>query len=175
MYLLVRTNVDARSVEQAIRAEVASIDSDQPVIKVKTADDLVNDARTQPRFLMMLIGAFALTALVLAVVGLYGMLSHAVAQRQREFGIRMALGADSGHLLRLVLRQGLTLTAIGIVIGLGVALLSMRFVAALLFQVGTRDVITFIAAPMVFLSVALVASYVPARRAMRSEPMNVIK
>ena len=175
MYLLVRTNINARSVEPAIRAQVATIDSDQPVIKVKTVDELLNDARTQPRFLMMLIGAFAVTALVLALVGIYGMLSHAVAQRQREFGIRMALGADSKHLLRLVLRQGLTLTVIGILIGLGAALLFMRFVAALLFQVGARDLMTFIAAPIIFLCVALVASYVPARRAMRSEPMNVMK
>jgi predicted permease len=175
MYLLVRTDIDARSVEPAIRAQIAAIDSDQPVIKVRTVDDLLNNARTQPRFLMMLIGAFAVTALVLAVIGLYGMLSHAVAQRQREFGIRMALGAESKHLLRLVLRQGLTLTAIGIVIGLGAALLVMRLVASLLFQVGARDLMTFIAAPMIFLCVALVASYVPARRAMRSDPMDVIK
>jgi predicted permease len=175
MYLLVRTNINARSVEPAIRAQVAAIDSDQPVIKVKTVDDLLNDARTQPRFLMMLIGAFAATALVLALVGIYGMLSHAVAQRQREFGIRMALGADSTHLLLLVLRQGLVLTVIGILIGLGAAFLFMRFVAALLFQVGARDLMTFIAAPIIFLCVALVASYVPARRAMRSEPMNVMK
>jgi putative ABC transport system permease protein len=175
MYLLVRTDIDARTVEPAIRAQIAAIDSDQPVIKVQTVDDLLNNARAQPRFLMMLVGAFAVTALVLAVIGLYGMLSQAVAQRRQEFGIRMALGAEGKHLLRLVLRQGLMLTSIGIALGLGAALLLMRFVASLLFQVGERDPITFIAAPMVFLCVALVASYVPARRAMHSDPMSVIK
>jgi predicted permease len=175
MYLLLRTDIDARTVEPAIRAQIAAIDSDQPVIKVRTVDDLLNNARTEPRFLMMLIGAFAVTALVLAVVGLYGMLSHAVAQRRQEFGIRMALGADGRHLLGLVLRQGLMLTSIGIALGLGASLFLMRFVASLLFQVGERDLLTFVAVPVVFLFVALVASYVPARRAMRSDPLTVIR
>jgi len=175
MYLLVRTDVPPRTVESAVRAQIAGVDNDQPIIKVQTVDDLLDNARTQPRFLLMLIAAFAATALVLAVIGIYGMLSYAVAQRRPEFGIRLALGAERGDLMRMVLRHGLALTLTGMVLGLAAALAVTRFVASLLYGVGTRDWITFIAAPVIFLGIALVASYVPARRATRAEPIEAIK
>lgn len=175
MYLLVRTQVAAKGVERAIRAQISALDSSQPVIKVETLDDLISDQRVQPRFMLTLISIFAATAFVLAVVGIYAMLSHAVAERRREFGIRLALGADRNNLLKLVLRQALVLTCSGIALGLGTALLLMRFVEALLFKADTRDMLTFIAAPAVFLCIALAASYGPARRAMRSSPLDVIR
>jgi ABC-type antimicrobial peptide transport system permease subunit len=138
-------------------------------------DDLLDNARTQPRFLLMLIGAFAATALVLAVIGIYGLLSYSVAQRRQEFGIRLALGAERGDLLRLVLRRGLSLTATGIVLGLAAALMLTRFVSSLLYQVSTRDWITFVAAPVVFICIAFLASYLPAQRATRANPIEAIK
>jgi predicted permease len=175
MYLLVRTDVAPRSIESAVRAQIAAVDPDQPVIKVQTVDDLLDSARTQPRFLLMLISAFAATAMVLAVIGIYGMLSYAVAQRRQEFGIRLALGAERRDLLRMVLRRGLALATTGIVLGLAAAFLLTRFVATLLYGIGTRDAITFIATPLIFVAIALLASYVPARRATRAEPIEAIK
>jgi predicted permease len=175
MYLLLRTTVPPLRVETAVRAQIAAVDRDQPVIKVLTVDDLLDNARTQPRFLLLLIAAFAATALVLAVIGIYGMLSYAVAQRRQEFGIRLALGAERSDLLRMVLRRGLALTTTGIVLGLAAALLFTRFVSSLLYGIGTRDVITFIATPVLFLGIALLASYVPARRATRADPIEAIK
>jgi putative ABC transport system permease protein len=175
MYLLVRTNVSPRSIESAVRAQISAVDSNQPVIKVQSAEDLLDNARTQSRFLLMLIAAFATTALVLAVIGIYGTLSYAVARRRQEFGIRLALGAERGHLLRLVLRRGLALSATGVLLGLASALVLTRFVSSLLYHVGTQDLFTFIAAPTLFLSVALLASYLPARRATRADPIEAIK
>ena len=175
MYLLLGTTVPPRAVESAVREQIAQVDPDQPVIKVRTADDLLDNARTQPRFLLMLVAAFAATALVLAIIGIYGMLSYAVAQRRQEFGIRLALGAERGDLLRLVLRRGLALTATGIVLGLAGAFLLTRFVSGLLFQVGARDPIIFLAAPALFLAIAFLASYLPARRATRANPIEAIK
>ena len=175
MYLLVQTDVPPHSVESAVRAQIAMVDSDQPVIKVQTVDDLLDNARSQPRFLLLLIVAFAATASLLAVIGIYGTLSYAIAQRRQEFGIRLALGAERGDLLHLVLRRGLALTTAGIVLGMGAALLCTRFVASLLYKVDTRDLITFLAAPAVFLFVALLASYLPARRATRADPIEAIK
>jgi putative ABC transport system permease protein len=175
MYLLLRTGVPPHSVLSAVRAQIAQVDSDQPVIKVQTVDDILDNARTQPRLLLMLIGAFAATALVLAVIGIYGMLSYAVAQRRQEFGIRLALGAERGDLLRLVLRRGMALASTGIILGIAAALLLTRFVASLLYGISARDLITFVAAPLVFVFVALLASYLPARRATRANPLEAIK
>ena len=106
MYLLVRTAVPPETLVPAIRAQIAGIDSDQPVTGILTADELMDNGRTQPRFIMMLLGLFSMTALVLAVVGIYGVLAYSVAQRQHELGIRLALGAKSADILRLVVRQG---------------------------------------------------------------------
>jgi len=175
MYLLVRTELPPQSMAVAIRAQIAAVDRDEPVIKIQTAEDILDNARTQPRLLLVLIGVFAAIALLLAVIGIYGMLSYAVAQRRQEFGIRLALGAERSDLVRLVVRFGLGLTASGLVLGLGAALLLTRFVASLLYQVSTRDLLTFIAAPAVFVCVALLASYLPARRATRANPIEAIR
>ena len=175
MYLLVRTDLPPQSVASAVRAQIASIDRDQPVIKIQTVSDILDNARTQPRFLLMLIGAFAAVALFLTLIGIFGMLSYAVAQRRQEFGIRLALGAERSHLVLLVVRRGLTLAVAGIVLGLTAALLLTRFVASLLYQVSTRDLLTFIAAPAVFVGVALLASYIPARRAGKADPIESIR
>ena len=175
MYLLVRTAVPPQTIVSAIRAQISGVDPDQPVTGILTADDLMNKSRTQPRFVMMLLGLFSVTALVLAVVGIYGVLAYSVAQRQHELGIRLALGAKSADILRLVVRQGLMLAVSGVVIGLVAALLMTRVMSSLLYKVGTHDLMTFLLAPVLFLAVAVVTSYVPARRATKVDPIEAMR
>jgi predicted permease len=175
MNLLVRTGVAPLSISSAVRAEIAAVDPEQPLSNLKTVDDLLNKSRAQPRFVILLVGIFSATALALAVIGLYGVLAYSVAQRRREFSIRLAVGAQPADILRLVLRQGLTLAAAGIAIGLTLALWLTRLVSSMLYKVGTRDATTFVLAPLVFLCVALLASYFPARRAMKVAPIDELK
>ncbi len=175
MYLLVRTAVPPQTIVSAIRAQISGVDPDQPVTGILTADDLMNKSRTQPRFVMMLLGLFSVTALILAVVGIYGVLAYSVAQRQHELGIRLALGAKSADILRLVVRQGLMLAVSGVVIGLVAALLMTRVMSSLLYKVGTHDLMTFLLAPVLFLAVAVVTSYVPARRATKVDPIEAMR
>lgn len=175
MNLLVRTAVAPQSLTSAVRAQIAMVDPDQPVTNIQTVEELVDNARSQPRFTMQLLGAFSATALVLAMIGIYGVLSYSVAQRRQEFGIRLALGAGQTDILRLVVRQGLLLAIVGIAIGLAAALWLTRLMASMLYKVGTLDVATFLLAPLVFLGVALCASYLPARRATEVDPMEALK
>jgi putative ABC transport system permease protein len=131
------------------------------------------------RFAMMLFGIFAVAALVLAAVGLYGVMSYSVTQRTHEIGIRMALGADRKDILRLVVGQGMILSAIGVIIGLAGAYLlgklASSFLSGLLFQVAVTDLLTFIVIPVVLVGVALVASFVPARRAIKVDPVVALR
>jgi predicted permease len=175
MHLVVRTNVPPMSAASVVRAQIAAVDKDQPVTKLQTVDDLMDASRAQPRFTMLLIAVFAVTALVLAMVGIYGVLSYTVAQRRQEFGIRMALGAERAQILRLVLSQGLWLTLAGIGVGLAAALLLTRLAAGLLYHVGAYDPVTFVLAPLLFVAVALLASYLPARRATRVNPVEAMR
>jgi putative ABC transport system permease protein len=175
MYLLVRTAVPPLTVVPAIRSEISGIDPDQPVTGIVTAEDLMDRSRTQPRFIMMLLGLFSLTALGLALVGIYGVLAYSVAQRQHELGIRLALGAKSADILRLVVRQGLVLAVSGVVIGLVSALVVTRVMSSLLYKIGTHDLMTFLLAPVLFLAVAVVTSYVPARRATKVDPIEAMR
>jgi len=175
MNLLVRTAVPPESMTAAVRAQIAAVDPEQPVNHIQTVDDLMEKAQSQPRFTMMLVGAFSATALLLAVIGIYGVLSYSVAQRQQEFGIRMALGAKRADILQLVLKQGLILTISGIGIGIGSALLLTRLVASILYKVSARDLLTFVVTPVVFLCIALLASYLPARRATKVDPMDALR
>ena len=135
----------------------------------------MDSSRTQPRFVMMLLTAFSTTALILAVIGIYAVLAYSVVQRQHELGIRLALGAKSGDILRLVVRQGLTLAAVGIVIGWIAALLLTRVMSSLLYKVGEHDAATFLLAPLLFLLVAVITSYVPARRATKVDPIEAMR
>jgi putative ABC transport system permease protein len=175
MNLLVRTAVDPRSIISAVRAEIAAVDPDQPITKIQTVDDIMDESRSQPRFTMLLLGVFSATALALAIIGIYGVLSYSVAQRRQEFGIRLALGAEHADILRLVVRQGLTLAVAGIVLGLISALSLTRLMASMLYHVGSLDVITFLFTPLLFLCIAVFASYLPARRAMKVDPIEALK
>ena len=175
MNLIVRTAVPPQTLAAAIRAQIAAIDAEQPVTKIQTVDELMDNARTQPRFLLALVGAFSATALILAIIGIYGVLSYSVAERQYEFGIRMALGAEREDILRLVLRHGFVLALVGIVAGLAGAFALTRLLSKMLYQTGGHDPLTFVAAPLVFLFIALAASYLPARRATKVSPIETLR
>lgn len=175
MNLIVRTDVPPDNLTSAIRAQIAALDPDQPVTKIQTVDQLMDNWRSQPRFTMLLLAVFSGTALVLAVVGIYGVLSYSVAQRRQEFGIRLALGAEQADILRLVVRQGLILALAGIAIGLLASLLLTRLMASMLYRVGARDLTTYALAPLLFLGIALVASYLPARRATQVNPIEALR
>jgi putative ABC transport system permease protein len=131
----------------AVKAAIASVDKDQPVTRVRTMEDVAAESTSRPRFRAQLVAAFAALALALAAVGLFGVLAFAVHQRAREFGVRMALGARSSDVLRLVITGGLRMTAIGVVIGLVAAVALTRFLAALLFGVKPLDPVTFLTVP----------------------------
>ena len=175
MNLLVRTDLRPQDAVGTVRAQISAIDSTQPLTDVQTAVELVNGSRAQPRFMMMLLGGFAATALVLAVVGVYGVLSYSVARRRQEFGIRLALGAHRTDILHMVMRQGLLLALTGILTGLGAALMMTRLLENVLYKTGSRDLATFVVVPVVFLLIAALASYLPARRAMNVEPVETLK
>jgi putative ABC transport system permease protein len=129
----------------------------------------------QPRFNMMLLGVFAAVAMVLAAIGIYGVIAYSVAQRTREIGIRMALGAQRPQMLQMILRQSLTVVAIGLTIGLLAAFAATRLLASLLYGVSANDVLTYISVVLLLGGAALFASYVPARRAMKVDPMIALR
>ncbi|HEY6305129.1 MAG TPA: ABC transporter permease [Candidatus Angelobacter sp.] len=175
MNLIVRTATDPREMISPVRAQIAGMDPDQPVTGIATVDELMDGSRAQSRFMMFLLGTFSATALVLAVVGIYGVLAYSVTQRWQELGIRLALGAEKSDILRLVVKQGLTVTLAGIAVGLIAALALTRVMGSLLYKVGTWDLTTFALAPLAFLAIALVASYLPARRATRVDPTEALR
>jgi predicted permease len=175
MNLLVRTAVAPDAMISGIRAQIASVDPDQPVTHAQPVDALMDSSRTQPRFIMVLLGTFSGTALVLALSGIYGVLAYSVAQRRQELSIRVALGARRGDILRLVVRQGLVLAASGIAIGTITALVVTRLMSSLLYQVSSRDLMSFASVPLLFLGIALLTSYVPARRAAEVNPVSALR
>ncbi len=173
--LVVRTSVDPMSLATQLRNAVWAVDKDQPVSNIDTMEHIVARAVARQRFSTMLLGIFAILALVLAAVGIYGVMSYSVAQRTREIGIRMALGAQRKDVLKMTVKQGLKLVLIGIGLGLVVALALTRVMASLLFGVSATDPLTFLSIPLVLLAVAAVASYIPALRATRVDPMVALR
>ena len=171
MILAVRSPQDPRGLASAIRREIQSIDPDQPIANVRTLENVTADSVAPRRMSMVLLGAFAGIALLLASVGIYGVISYLVVQRTHEIGVRMALGAQRGDVIRLVVGHAAKLVGIGTVIGLVLALFSTRTLSALLYTVGKFDVVTFVLVTVALGAVALVASYVPALRATRADPM----
>ena len=173
--LVVRTAGDPQAVAAAVREAVWSVDKDQPVSNVKTMEQVVATAVSRERFQTLLLALFATLALVLACVGLYGVISYAVVQRTHEIGVRMALGARSGHVLRLVINQGMALTLIGLVLGVGISFAVTRVMSEMLFGVTATDPLTFVGVPIVLGAIAFLACYIPARRATKVDPLVALR
>ena len=163
------------SVANAVQAAIWRVDRDQPVWRIRTLDRVMEDARGGPKLTVWLTSAFGLLALLLATIGVYGVMSYAVARRTQEVGIRMALGARSAQVLRMVLREGMTTIGIAVAIGLGVAFAATRLIASQLFGVSATDPLTFVLVPVILAVVALVACYLPARRASRVDPIVALR
>jgi predicted permease len=175
MSLVVRAQGDAATLAPAIRRAIWAVDKDQPIIRVATMEKLLTATATERRFALILFEAFGLVALVLAVIGIYGVLSGSVTERTRELGIRLALGAPTGAVLKLVLWQGLKLGAAGIALGLLGALAVTRLLQSLLFGISATDPLTFAMSAFLLLSVALIACWLPASRATRIDPMVALR
>jgi predicted permease len=174
MYLVARTS-DPTGTAAAVMKEVHALDPNVPVYEVKTMEQLLSDSLARRRFAMVALGLFALVAMILAAVGIYGVISYSVTQRTREIGIRMALGASRGDVLRMIVRQGMLLAAVGLGLGLAGALGVTRLMESLLFGVGATDPLTFIGIAVLLGGVALVACYIPARRATKVDPMAALR
>jgi putative ABC transport system permease protein len=173
--IVVRSNSDLTGLAAAVRREVLAMDKDLPVYHLKTMQELISDAVAQPRFRTLLLLIFAAVALLLSGLGLYGVMSYWVTQRTREIGVRMALGAQPGDVLRLVVGQGMALAGLGVCLGLAAAFALTRLIHSLLFAVSATDPLTFTAVPLVLCVVAFLASYIPARRATRIDPMIALR
>ncbi|HWZ34326.1 MAG TPA: ABC transporter permease [Bryobacteraceae bacterium] len=174
-YIVVRSAQDPKSLVSAVRAAVREIDPSLPIAQVLTMDEVLDGVRSRPRFLTTLLGLFSSTALVLAAVGLYGVISYSVTRRTTEFGIRMAMGAGVGDVLGLVLGQGLRLALIGVAAGAIGALALTRLIRGLLFGISSFDPMTFAAMALVLVAVTVLACVIPARRATRVDPLVALR
>jgi len=173
--LVVRTDGDPLSMVNAVRREVKAIAQNVPIVQLKTLDQAVEESLIQERLMARLSGSFGLLALLLACVGLYGVMSYAVARRTSEIGIRVALGAREQDVLWLVLRETLLLVTLGITIGLPVALASTRLISSRLFGLTPMDPVTISASTLLLAAVAALAGYLPARRAANVDPMVALR
>jgi len=173
--LIVKTTLDTASVAAAIRQEVAKIDKDLPVSDVANMPDVIEDSLAQPKFRTFLLGLFAAMALLLAATGIFGVISYSVSCRTNEIGIRVALGASRTTILRMVLRETLILTTVGLAIGIPCALAASRLLGHMLFGVSASDPVTLAAVALTLAAVAAMAGYLPARRATRVDPMQALR
>jgi predicted permease len=173
--LVVRTSVEPMSLATSVRNAIWAVDKDQPVADIDTMDHIVSEAIARQRFSMLLLGIFAALALMLAAVGIYGVMSYSVAQRTHEIGIRMALGARPADVLQMTVKQGLKLVSVGMILGLVAAILLTRVLVSLLYGISATDPITFVGISLVLLAVAILASYIPALRATKVDPIIALR
>ena len=175
MALIARTGSDPTGFAAAMTSQVQALDKNQPVTYVKTMESYLAESLAQRRFNMLLLGVFAALALLLAAIGIYGVIAYTVTQRKHELGIRVALGAGAVDILKLVLRHAMQMTFIGIAIGLACAFMLTRFMGSLLYRIGATDPLTFIGLAALLTLVALAATLIPARRAMKVDPMTALR
>jgi predicted permease len=175
MAIYVRTDVAPFSLTQSVREQVRAVDRDLPVFGERTMTQVAAESVSRRKFAMQVVGLFGILALLLAGVGIYGVIAYSVSQRTREIGIRVALGASRGAILRWVLKQGMVLTMAGVVVGLIGAVALTRLLRSLLFGVGPTDIVTYGVLAAVLTVVALIACYVPARRATKVDPLVALR
>jgi predicted lysophospholipase L1 biosynthesis ABC-type transport system permease subunit len=173
--LVVKTSGDPMRLVSTVRAEVRRLDANLPIAAIRSMQDVVDQSIATPRLTGWLLGVFASLALALAAVGVYGVLSYAVSQRRQEIGIRMAIGADRGRVVSLVLGSGLRLAALGVMVGLAMAVGVTRLMRALLHDVAALDPITFVTVPVILFAVSLGACLIPALRAARVNPVSALR
>ena len=173
--LVVRTVAEPTSLASAIRNEVQALDEEQPVYNIRTMEQVIAEQAGPQQFNMLLFAIFAAVALLLASVGIYGVMAYSVTQRTHEIGIRLALGARTSDVLKMVVRQGMTLALMGVTIGLGAAFAMTRVLSSLLYGVSATDPMTFIGVAMLLTIVALLSCYIPARRATKVDPMVALR
>ena len=169
--LIVRAGGDTRTVFADIRKTVSSIDRSMPVFGLMTLTERIGPSLLLPKYAAMLFGAFGVLGTLLAVVGLYGVVSYSVSQRTHEIGVRMALGGQRSDILKLVVGEGMVLTGVGLALGLAGALVLARFISVILYGIGSADPVTFIGISVLMIVVTLEACYIPARRAARVDPV----
>jgi putative ABC transport system permease protein len=175
MHVVLRSAADAESLTGSVREAVAKLDPDLPIAKVTTLKTIMDNSLAQPRFSMLLMASFGGIALLLACIGMYGIISYSVAQRTREIGIRLAVGAQPRQVLTMILGHGARLAGLGIVIGLLAALSATHVMESFLYGVQSTDPITFVGMTLLFIVVALLACYLPARRATRVDPLIALR
>jgi putative ABC transport system permease protein len=175
MFVVIRSNDEPARLARMAEEQVWAIDRQLPVTSIKPMSEVIASSLSSQRFNLILLGLFAAVALVLAAVGIYGVMSYTVTQRTHEIGVRMALGASAADVLRMVVRQGMMLALAGIVIGLAAALALTRLMTSLLYGTSATDPLTFAAIALVLTGVALGACFVPARRATRVDPMVALR
>lgn len=171
----VRTEANPLGFTAAVREQVRTLDRDQSISKVRSMDDLVDEQVGQRRLLVTLLGSFAMMALLLVLMGIYGIIAYSAAQRTQEVGIRRALGAQQGDILRVVVGESLGLAVAGVAVGVAGAFGLTRLVKSFLFHVSATDPATFVAVALLFLCVTLAASYIPARHAIRIDPVAALR
>jgi putative ABC transport system permease protein len=174
-FLVLRTNVDPTALATPLRLAVQELDPRLALSNIATGDDLVSESLAQPRYLSVLVGMFALSALVLSVVGIYGVMAYFVQQHTRDIGIRLALGGEPSDVRRMVVLQGLRLVIVGVGLGVGAAFVTARFLTTVLFEVSATDLRTMAAVPVALVAIAAVACLVPGRRAARLDPADILR
>jgi putative ABC transport system permease protein len=175
MKLFIRTASDPLAMAAAVRRTIWEVNPDQPVSDIATIGQVIEETVARPRFFTLLLAGFAALAVILAALGVYGVIAYSVSRRGAEIGIRMALGARAGDVLKLVIGQGIAPALAGLVLGLGAAVLLTRVLSSQLYGVGAADPATFACVALLLLAIALLAGFVPAQRAARVDPMTTLR